>query len=125
MRQFQVFVVVLLLTVALLTTCDGMNTDNNAQVMEAAPSSIFEGIRRFLFSEGTKTEERSYNAGVSSAGEGGRAGVGGGVTTTTTTSGGTVTISKYWNNGLLQKFKKWLHKIFHHSSSKNTRRLRQ
>ncbi|KAL3659204.1 hypothetical protein V7S43_015782 [Phytophthora oleae] len=122
MRLFQVVVFMLVLAIA---TCDGMATGNNDQIAQAKPSSIFEGIRRFLFAEGSKSEERSYNAAVSSAGEGGRAGAGGGVTTTTTTSGGTVTISKYWNNGLLQRFKRWLQKIFHRSSSSSTHRLRQ
>ncbi|KAG7388975.1 hypothetical protein PHYPSEUDO_011438 [Phytophthora pseudosyringae] len=111
--------------VVLFASCDAVATANENQIAPTSATSFVESIHRFLFAEDAKSakEERSYNAAVSSAGEGGRTGAGvSGVSSTATTSGGTVTISKYWNNGLIQKFKRWLRKVFSPSS---TRRLRQ
>lgn len=38
--------------------------------------------------------------------------------------GGTVTVTKYNNNGLLQRFKRWWSKLFSRESSSSNRRLR-
>ncbi|ETK94193.1 hypothetical protein L915_02710, partial [Phytophthora nicotianae] len=125
MRLVQVVLVVI---VVLLVSCGAVQTTNNKISTTTSSTSIVDSLRRFLFAPDTEAtkEERSYNAAVSAGGEGGRTGAGvTGITPSTVTSGGTVTITKYWNNGLIQRFKRWLKKIFHRQSSSSTRFLRQ
>ncbi|KAG2782759.1 hypothetical protein Pcac1_g7511 [Phytophthora cactorum] len=125
MRLVQVVVVVM---VVLLASCGAVESNNNKLAATSSSIPIFESIRRILFAADAKStkEERSYNAAVSSGGEGGRTGAGvTGITPTSVTSGGTVTVTKYWKNGLMQKFERWLNKILHRRSSSSTRRLRQ
>ncbi|OWZ21562.1 RxLR effector protein [Phytophthora megakarya] len=133
MRLLQAVQVVLVIILLILASFESTVATPTNQVAISLPS-ISENLRRFLFTEERKpTEERSYNAAVSSGGEGGRVGAGGtGVTSTSTTSGGTVTVTKYWNNGLVQRFKRWMNKLISPFSStgtsttgtRSTRRLR-
>ncbi|KAL4092804.1 hypothetical protein PRIC1_011795 [Phytophthora ramorum] len=140
MRLIQVVHVVLVVMVALLASCDSVAGDSNNAITSAGTSSIFERIRRILSDEDTisnkrgsighsVTEEERLSSAATAAGEGGRTGAGGNsgtsTATTTTTSGGTVTVSKYWNNGLVQRFEKWFKHLFHRNSSNKVRRLRQ
>ncbi|POM64494.1 Putative RxLR effector [Phytophthora palmivora] len=90
-------------------------------------------IRKLVVSEDTNarsrtkeipsTEER-VSSGVIASGEGGRAGTGATtiVSTTTDNGDGTVTVSKYYNNGLFQKIERWWDHLLHPNSN---RRLRQ
>lgn len=134
MRLIQVVQVVLVIMIALLASSDTVITANKRQVTVSSVTSVAESIRRFSSVEGENKrestdpfsidEERANSVAVTGAAEGGRAGAGGTVVSTAAGAGGTVTVTKYWNNGFVQRFERWLKKLFRHKTSSSTRRFR-
>ncbi|KAG6611966.1 putative RxLR effector [Phytophthora cinnamomi] len=135
MRLVQVLQVVLVAMLALFAGCDAAAVTTK-EIAPSTATTFFTSVRELLALGDTSTgltsseEERVSNAATAAA-EGGRAGAGatgtGIVSGTSAGGGGTITVTKYWNNGLLQKFERLLKKIFHRktASKSSTRRLRQ
>ncbi|KAE8957025.1 hypothetical protein PR003_g26490 [Phytophthora rubi] len=133
MRLTQVAQVVLVVLIALFASYDAAAATTKNKITPSTANSFVAGFRSLLALGDASTdllasdEERVSNAATAAA-EGGRAGAGatGTVSSATTGGGGTITVTKYWNNGLLQKLERWWKKLLHRKteSKSPSRRLR-
>lgn len=132
--------VVLVFLITLLATRDGSATDSSNKLQATTANAVTESHRKLLsfgnanqakrgLQESTgisSTNEERLSSSTLASVEGRRAGTrttSATTTSTTTTNGdGTITVSKYYNNGLKQKIEKWWKGLF---NSSPTRRLRQ
>lgn len=129
MRLGQVRFVTLVALVLSTGVFASANTDEVTSFVAESAHWLFprEGATRDLheateISSVQEERRRSKAATAAAAGASGRATV---PSSDTTTGSKTVTVTKYHNNGLLQRFKRWLNKLFSFGSSRSTRQLRQ
>ncbi|KAG2783068.1 hypothetical protein JG687_00013629 [Phytophthora cactorum] len=137
MRLIEVF---LIFMIAVLAVSDSVATTNNDQVRTTSAGHLTDSSRKLVSfdndssltnkhsnsrkSSGLSATEEERLSSTATSWEAGRTGsrTTSAGATTTKNADGTITNSKYYNNGLVQKFQRWWNGIF---KSKSTRRLRQ
>ncbi|KAJ8519406.1 hypothetical protein ON010_g18079 [Phytophthora cinnamomi] len=128
--RFGQVVLVTLVTLALSNDVSvSANPNGITSVAAESAHRLFsgEGTARKLhesteLSSEQEERRRSKASTAAAAGASGRATV---PSSDTNTGGKTVTVTKYNNNGLIQRFKRWLKNLFKFGSTNSTRRLRQ